>query len=143
MNSEIAANQNWLKRNWKWLLAAFLVAILLFTIVISSTSKNDLANISQAYAENSLFEKAIEKANTNKRVLETTGKISPLDKLAILEGNTIYSNNNKSVKVSVRVQGSKSNGKLDISADKKGEEWEYNQIIIRSKNPKEEIIVLH
>lgn len=143
MENEIITNQNWLKRNWKWFLPTIFVIILFFTLIATSTSKNDLANITQAYAENTLFEKAIEKANTNQRVLETTGKINPIDKLAILEGNTMYSNNNKTVKVSVRIKGSKSNGKLDISAHKKGEEWEYNSIIIRIKNPKEEIKVLH
>ena len=142
MENELIVNKSWFARNWKWFLPCILIVILLCTVVITSTSKNDLANISQAYAEDALFENAIEKANKNKRVLETIGTIQPLDKLAILEGNTIYTNGNNNVELSVRIKGERGNGKLDISARKKGTEWDYTKISIRIKNPKKEIAVL-
>jgi len=142
MENELIVNKSWFARNWKWFLPCLLIVILLCTVVITSTSKNDLANISQAYAEDALFENAIEKANKNKRVLETIGTIQPIDKLAILEGNTLYTNNNHNVELSVRIKGERGNGKLDISARKKGTEWDYAKISIRIKNPKEEIAVL-
>ena len=142
MENELIVNKSWFARNWKWFLPCILIVILLCTVVITSTSKNDLANISQAYAEDALFENAIEKANKNKRVLETIGTIQPIDKLAILEGNTIYTNDNNNVELSVRIKGAGGNGKLDISARKKGTEWDYTKISIRIKNPKEEIAVL-
>lgn len=143
MDNELVRNKNWFNRNWKWILPSILITILLLTVAITTTSKNDLTNITQAYAENSLFEKAIEKANSNKKVLERIGKIKTIDKLAILEGNTLYTDNNNSVELSVRVQGTKGNGKLDISAYKNGKEWKYKTISLRTKNPKEKIKILN
>lgn len=142
MNNEMIVNKNWLRRNWKWFSPMTIVILLFLIILFTSTSKKDLTNIAQAYAEDSLFENAIEKANQNKRVNEIIGKIKPIDKLAILEGNTIYTNDNKAVSLSVRIKGTTGNGKLDIAANKKGTEWEYTKIAIRPKNSNEEINIL-
>lgn len=143
MDNELVVNKSWLARNWKWFLLFVTFIILVFTALLTSNSKDDLTNIAQAYAENSLFEDAIAKANTNNRVLETAGKIEPIDKLAILEGSTIYTNNNNSVQLSVRIKGTKGSGKLDIAAQREGKKWNYEKITIRIKNPKEEINVLN
>lgn len=143
MDNELVVNKNWLERNWKWFLPFATLIILLFTALLTSNSKGDLTNIAQAYAENSLFEDAIAKANTNNRVLETVGKIEPIDKLAILEGSTIYTNNNNSVQLSVRIKGTKGSGKLDIVAQREEKKWNYEKIAIRIKNPEEEINILN
>jgi hypothetical protein len=75
--------------------------------------------------------------------LQTIGIIQPIDKLAILEGNAVYTNNNNSVRLSVRIKGDKGNGKLDIAADKVGKEWKYKKITVRNKNTKEEIVIVN
>lgn len=143
MDNELIVDKSWWKRNWKWFLPTSIVLILLlFWVILTSTIDGSVTDIAQAYSDNSLHEKAIEKAKTNKRVLEVIGKIEPIDKLAILEGNAIYSNNNNSVELSIRVKGSKGKGKMDISADKIGNEWQYKKINIRIKNPKDEIQIL-
>ena len=139
MDNQLIVEKSWWRKNWKWSLPTFL---LLFIIVFGLSIDGNIADFAQAYSDNSLYEKAIEKAKTNDRVLEVIGEIEPIDKLAILEGNAIYSNNNNSVELSVRVKGSKGKGKMDISADKKGEEWTYKKINIRIKEPKEEINIL-
>ncbi len=142
MNNELIVEKSWWKKNWKWFLptALFLMGTLLFTTLSIDGNVTDIA---KAYSENSLYEKAIEKSNTNERVLELLGTLEPIDKLAIIEGNAKYSSNNNSVEVTVRVKGSKGKGKIDISADKKGTEWEYKKISIRIKHPKEEIQILN
>ena len=143
MDNELIIEQYWWKRNWKWFLITFIIMFLLvFGLLLSSGVDGNIADIGKAYSDNSLYEKAIEKAKTNNRVLEVIGKIEPIDKLAILEGNAIYSNNNNSVELSVRIKGSKGKGKMDISADKNGTEWKYKKISIRIKEPKEEIQIL-
>lgn len=143
MDNELIVEKSWWKRNWKWFLPTFiLVFLLLFGVILSSGVEGNVTDIAQAYSDNSLYEKAIEKAKTNERVIELIGEIEPIDKLAILEGNTIYSNNNNSVELSIRVRGNKGNGKMDISADKNGKEWDYKKISIRIKDPKEEIQIL-
>ena len=143
MDNELIVEKSWWKINWKWFLPTFLlIFLLLFGLILSSIIDGNVTDIAQVYSDNSLYEKAIEKAKTNKRVLEVIGQIEPIDKLAILEGNAIYSNNNNSVELSVRVKGNKGKGKMDISADKNGNEWEYKKINIRIKEPKEEIQIL-
>jgi hypothetical protein len=94
------------------------------------------------YSDNSLYEKAIDKAKNNKRVMEVIGEIEPIDKLAILEGNAIYSNNNNSVTLSIRIKGDKGKGKMDISAERNGAAWNYKKINIRIKEPREEIQII-
>ena len=143
MDNDLINEQSWWKKNWKWFLPTFMIMLLLvFGLLLSSSVDGNVTDIAQAYSDNSLYEKAIEKAKTNKRVIEVIGELEPIDKLAILEGNAIYSNNNNSVELSIRVKGNKGKGKMDISANKIGNEWEYKKINIRIKDPKEEIQVL-
>ena len=143
MDNELIIEQSWWKRNWKWFLPTFiLIFLLVFGFLLSSSVGENATDIAIAYSDNSLYEKAIEKAKTNERVIEVIGEIEPIDKLAILEGNAIYSNNQNSVELSIRVKGNKGKGKMDISANKIGNEWEYKKINIRIKDPKEEIQIL-
>lgn len=142
MENDLVEKENWLKRNWKWFLPSTLFCILLIVLLASSTSKEGVTDIAQAYSDQLLFEKAINKANENANTLENIGKIEPLDKLAILEGNIVYSNNHNTVNLSVRIKGTKKKGKLDIAAVKKGAEWEYKKITVRTKNPENKIVIL-
>lgn len=143
MDNDLIVKEGWLKRNWKWSVPATIIFVFILSLLLTSNSQENITNIIQAYADNSLYEKAIAKANSNKRILQTIGIIQPIDKLAILEGNAVYTNSNNSVELSVRINGDKGNGKLDITADKVGKEWKYKKIIIRNKNPKEEIVVVN
>ena len=141
MNNELITQKNWWNRNWKWLVPTFLILTLIFGF-LTSIAEGNITDYAKAYSDNSLYEKAIAKAKTNQRVLEVIGEIEPIDKLAILEGSAIYANNNNSVTTSIRIKGTKGNGKLDIEADKNGNEWVYKKISVRIKNSKEEILVL-
>jgi len=143
MDNELIEKESWLKRNWKWSVPATILFVLIFSLFLTSNSSESISDIIQAYNDNSLYEKAIEIANSDKRTMQKIGIIQPIDKLAILEGNTVYSNDNNSVSLSVRIKGTKGNGKLDITADKIGTAWKYKKIIVRSKNTKEEIIVVN
>ena len=51
MENELTERKNWFSKNWKWFLPLALISILIFTVVIASTSKNDLTNIAQTYNE--------------------------------------------------------------------------------------------
>jgi hypothetical protein len=143
MDNELIVTKNWWNTNWKWFLpASLLLFLLLLVFFLTSGNGGNITTIAQTYADDSLYQKAIEKANTNKRVLSIIGKIEPLDKLAILEGDAIYSNNNNSVLLSTRIKGSKGKARMDISAKKSGTAWEYKAINIRIKHPKEEIQII-
>lgn len=95
---------------------------------------NDLV---QAYADTELYENALKKVKSDDRVTELLGEIEPIDKLAILEGQVEYSNDNKTVNSSIRVIGSKGRASMDISADRINNLWNYKKINIRIKNPPE------
>ncbi len=137
--NELIREKNWSQRNWKWLvpITAFLILIIaLLSLTIGLTS------LAQAYAEPSLYENALEKARQNDRALEVLGNLEPIDKLAIMEGNVVYSEDNNAVDLTFRITGSKGKGKMDIVALKNNGVWDYQLIKIRIRNPKEEIIVL-
>ena len=143
MENELVEKESWLKRNWKWSFPATILFIFTLGLFLISNSSEDISDIVRTYNDNLLYEKAIERTNSDKRIVQSIGIIQPIDKLAILEGNTVYSNNNNSVSLSVRIKGTKGNGKLDITADKIGTVWKYKKIIVRNKNTKEEIIVVN
>lgn len=142
MENDLIPEKNYWTKNWKWIVPVLFSLILIFGIVsiIPSGNATDLA---LAYSDQSLYENAVAKANKNQRVLEVIGAVESVDKLAILEGNVIYSNNKNSVQSSIRIKGTKGKGKMDIVADKKGTEWIYKTITVRIKNPKEEIRILN
>ena len=71
------------------------------------------------------------------KVIELLGEISPIDQLAILEGEVHYTNENKMVNSSIRLKGTKGNARMDITAIKNNTEWEYKIINVRIKNPTE------
>lgn len=138
---EILEEKNWLKRNWKWILgivAVFAVIGVFFT----THSGSNVVGFTQAYVDTPLYENAIKKSNTNEDVLSVLGKLEPVDELAILESNVEYGDDNTSVNLSVRVQGNKAKGKMDVVAVKKGKAWEYKMIKIRIKQLEKEIVVL-
>lgn len=141
MDNELIKEQNWWKRNWKWLVP---VVIIVFVIGTISTliANGNAADFAQTYSDPSLYENAVERAKQNPRVVEVLGNLEPIDKLAVLEGNALYSNNNTSVELTLRVKGSKEKGKMDILAHKVSGKWEYDKIDIRIKKTGEEIIIL-
>lgn len=140
MNNELLENKSWWKKNWKWFLPSIiLIFFSVFIFILTASVEGNMADIAKAYSDNLLYENAIDKVKTNKRVLEVLGEIEPIDKLAIIEGNAVYSNNNNSVVLSVRIKGNKSKGKMDISADKNLNVWKYKIINIRIKDTKEVI----
>jgi hypothetical protein len=143
MSNELIVKRSWWTNNWKWFLPfSILLFLFLFGFLLSSNIAGVMTDITQGYSDHSLYEKAIESASYNKRVQELIGDIEPIDQFAILEGNIIYSNNNNTVALSIRIKGSKGKGKMDIMAERNGTVWKYNKIIIRIKEPKEEIQIL-
>ena len=143
MSNEIIVKRSWWTNNWKWFLPISLVLFLvLFGFLLNSNTAGNRTDIVQAYSDNLLYEKAIESANSNQRVQEILGEIEPIDKLAIFEGSSVYSNNNNTVELSIRIKGTKGKGKMDILAVRNGTNWKYKKINIRIKEPNEEIQIL-
>jgi hypothetical protein len=142
MNNDGIDSGSWTKRNRKWLLPTT-IAILFFTLnTIIPVLNNEAPQFIKAYSDTKVFEKAIEIANTNSKSKSTFGTIEAIDKLTILEGNTVYSNNYTSIASTIRIKGNHNQGKMDFTAHKKGNEWVFQKITVRCKNPKTVISVI-
>ena len=140
--NDLVEHRSWFAENWKWV--APLLTLLVICIYAVSTTKvgEGIATVAKAYNDVPLYEEALEKVKKNKQIVNVLGEIEPIDNFAILEGTTFYSNNNNSIKTSIRIVGDKSRGKLDISADKENSQWVYKKIVVRVRDPKQTIIVL-
>jgi len=132
--------KNWIKRKWKWLIA--LLFLVFFIGLFISSIKNELSGFMGVYTDSAIYEGALEKANQNEEVLQKLGKIQAIGFIEVMEGAYKYSNNNNSIILSISIKGSKKNGKLDVSADRKEKAWFYTKIGIRLKKPKEVIEIL-
>jgi len=164
--NELIENKSWIKRNWKWFLPASSFCLIVLGVFFSSGLSNNVADITKAYSDNSIYENAMLQVKSNERINELLGDIEPIDNMAILEGaveysnnnstiNTTidnmailegaveYSNNNSTINTTIRIKGSKGNGKMDIEADKVNDEWKYKLVNIRIKEPKETIEIIN
>ncbi|WP_033961900.1 cytochrome c oxidase assembly factor Coa1 family protein [Psychroserpens jangbogonensis] len=126
----------WLQHHWKWFVPT--ITVIVFLILFFSSGMNKVASdLSNAYSDTELYNDALEKVKANNAAIAVLGEIKPIDKLAILEGQVSYSENNTSVKSSIRIIGSKGKARLDIIANKVNAEWVYKTITVRVKQPKD------
>ena len=136
MNNELVKRKSWWKRNWKWFVT--IVGIVLITVIFFSSGIGKITtDLARAYADTELYENALETVNSDERVIELLGEIERIDKMAILEGQVDYSNENQTVNSTVRIVGTKGKARMDILADKVNGEWNYSKITVRIKNPPE------
>jgi hypothetical protein len=137
MNNELIQEKSWLKRNWKWLLPICGIILISIVVFFSSGMGGITTDIAQAYSDTDLYENALEKVKSDKRVIEILGEIEPIDKLSILEGEVHYTNENQTVNSSIRLKGTKGKARMDIIANKINNEWVYKKINVRIKTPPE------
>nr|WP_315172812.1 cytochrome c oxidase assembly factor Coa1 family protein [uncultured Flavobacterium sp.] len=142
MNNDVIDSDSWTKRNWKWLLPVTISILFLTFYTIIPVLNNEAPEIIKAYSDTTIFEKAIEIANTNSKVKTTIGTIEAIDKLAILEGNIVYSNNYNSIASTIRVKSNRNHAKMDFIANKKGNEWIFQKLTVRCKNPEKAISII-
>ena len=121
----------WLNKNYKWLVPVLTIFIIITYLLASSNLGKTSTDLAQAYADTELYQEAINKANRNIRVLELIGEIQPVGKMTILNGEVQYLDNAQKVTSTVKVQGSKDNAKLDLSAYRNGDVWVYELINLR------------
>ncbi|PKG42537.1 cytochrome c oxidase assembly factor Coa1 family protein [Psychroflexus sp. MES1-P1E] len=137
MNNELIEQKSWWKRNWKWLVPVSGIMIISLVIFFSTGMGGIATDLAQAYADTELYENALERAKSDERVTELLGEIEPIDKMAIMEGQVEFSNENKTVNSTIRIVGDKGKARMDISADRIKNKWNYTKIKVRIKNPPE------
>lgn len=137
MSNELLKRKNWLQRNWSWTIPLVVVLILSFSLFFSLTAGH-LGDLGKAYAEPQLYAGALEIVQQNKQVTALLGQLEPIGKMAILEGEIDYSNEDCYVDLWVRITGTKGKAGMSVTAKRINNKWEYEKISIRIKNPPEE-----
>ncbi len=137
MSNKTIHHKSWWSIHWKWIVPVTgLLLVVIITFFSSGMSKVGV-DLAQAYADTELYDAALEKVNSHPKATDLLGELEPMDKLAILEGEVQYSNNNLRVNSTVKITGSKGSARMDITADKINEVWVYSKIKLRIKTPPE------
>ncbi len=123
-----------MRKSVKWLIPIMVFLAIVIYLFSSSGMRKVATDLTQAYADQDLYKNAIEKAHSNQQVIENIGEIKPIDKMTILNGEVNYTDDNKTVNSTIKVTGSKGNGKMDIIAKRENENWNYEKITIRIKD---------
>lgn len=134
MSNDLIKQKSWLQLYWRWILPISILGILAAILFFSLTAGH-LGDFGKAYAEPQLYEGAISKAQENEKVTVALGKIKPISKMAIFEGDVEYTN--KNVRFALRIEGDHGKAKMDVIAEHVNDVWEYKKITIRIKNPPE------
>ncbi len=142
MNNELVEHKSWIKRNKKWFISLIGLFAIIIVIFLSSGLGEKITDISKAYADSALYENAILEVKKNEKAINALGEIKSIDKMAITEGFVNYSEDNKKVKSTIRLKGTKGQGKLDILAERDKDNWIYKEIKIRVRGLKDPIIII-
>jgi hypothetical protein len=137
MSNELNQQKSWWKTHWKWIVPLGGLLLIVVVAFFSSGMSKVGVDLAQAYADTDLYDGALEKVNSHPKATDLLGELEPMDKLAILEGEVQYSNNNLRVNSTVKITGSKGSARMDITADKINEVWIYSKIKLRIKTPPE------
>jgi len=124
----------------KWLVISLgIVAVLLILAFSTTNLGTHISNFTEIYADEALHKDALDIANNDPKVTDYFGRISVKDNLSLLNGDVQYSEDHSKVELTFKVKGSKENGVMDIKAMRNAEVWEYQSIILRSKDKKIEL----
>ena len=130
-----------MKRNRIWVIPFIGLFLIVLVVLVNSGLGGQINDISKAYADTALYENAIVEVKKNTQATNVLGEILPMDNMAITEGFVSYSDDNKKVKTTIRIIGTKGKGKLDILAERNLGNWIYKEIKIRIKGSNEPIII--
>ncbi len=130
------------KNSWIWIGILIISLSGLIYLFSSSGMSSHTVDFAQAYLDKDLYQNALIKAKKKEKVKMIFGDLKPIDKLAILEGEVRYSNDNKTVNMSLKVIGSKEKGTMHILANREGEKWIYEKIDIIAKGENKEVIIV-
>jgi len=142
MNNDLIEQQSWFRKYWKWLTLFLIgtgIGIFILISISSSQLGSNISDVARAYTDASVCNNALDKVKENKTVLKLLGDLEPIGNLAILEGSVHYSNDYNSLGVTVDINGSKSKDrirtKMDVLAEKNGDNWILKKINVRIKKP--------
>jgi hypothetical protein len=127
------ARRSWLGRNWKWLLATFLLGGLalvfgLFALIMGTIRSSDVAKASVAMAQ------------SNRQVAQQLG--SPIEEGWLLSGSVNVSNASGDADLSVPISGPNGKGTVYVTAHKSAGRWHYSVMQVAIDGSDERIDLL-
>ena len=125
--------KGWLARNWKWLLATFILGGLVlmvgfFALIMGAIRTSDVAKASVAMAQ------------SNRRVVQQLG--APLEEGWLLSGSVNVSDGSGDADLSVPISGPKGKGTIYVTARKSGGRWNYSLMQVAIDASEEKIDLL-
>ena len=125
--------RSWLGRNWKWLLATFLLGGLalifgFFALIMGAIRSSDVAKASVAMAQ------------SNRQVAQQLG--SPIEEGWLLSGSVNVSNASGDADLSVPISGPNGKGTVYVTAHKSAGRWHYSVMQVAIDGSDERIDLL-
>jgi hypothetical protein len=125
--------RGWLARNWKWLLATFLLGGLVlmfgfFALIMGAIRSSDVAKASVAMAQ------------SNRRVVQQLG--APIEEGWLLSGSVNVSDASGDADLSVPISGPKGKATVYVTAHKSAGRWNYSVMQVAIDGSDEKIDLL-
>jgi len=138
MNNELVPQPSWWKRNWKWVVptGGCLTLIIIGVVFIIST----IYGISSTLSNSDESKYVMEQLLQNEDAIEILGQ--PLEKGNVSNYNFQWINGQSKISFKMKVTGSKNEGTVSVSAEKKGNDYSYEEIILKIDETNETIDIL-
>jgi len=133
-NNALIKLKTWWKRHWTRFVPLGGIALILIGTYFSSGMDDIAIDLAQVYSDTELYENALEIVKSEDRVIELLREILPIDKMSVFEGHVEYSNDNNTVNSTIRINGEKGKAKIDFTANRVKDNWNYSKINVRIKN---------
>ena len=134
--------QNWLARNWKWLVP---VAVVGLFVVLGSFVGTILLIVETSIQHSDFYPVALARARANPEVLEKLGQPLQAGWLAsgsINVSSTSSSGSSGNAKVSIPIHGPKGKGTLYVVAQKTAGEWTFETLQVEIEGASQRIDLL-
>lgn len=136
--SENKNEKNWFQRNWKWFVpvSGCLGIILFFVLGIGAL----FFGVTSMLSESTPAQYAIELASKNEKVIGFLG--TSIEKEGFPTGKISTGNSTGKADLVIKIKGSKGSGTLFIKAEKRYEEWVYEELYVLIKETQEKVHLL-
>lgn len=132
-----SAQPGWFARNWKWLLpAGILLLLLLFATFVGGI----LFIVESSFRHSDCYVQALARARADPRVVEKIGQ--PIEAGWTASGNINVSGASGDADISIPIRGPKGKGTLYLVAKKSAGQWEFQTLQVEVAGESERIDLL-
>jgi hypothetical protein len=129
--------QNWLQKNWKWLVpTGCLGSALLCVLFVGGI----LMVVTTAIKSSDAYQVALERARANPEVVEALGE--PIEPGFMPTGSIEVNGSSGYADLGIPISGPKSSGTIYVQAQKFADEWEFNRLEVEVEGQSDRIDLL-